>query len=316
MGNKKLNKSIAGKGIEENINIEHISGRVILGVDALNLIYRETLRGKVTEFSHIIGLFNFCYYMMRDNIELVFVFDGSEPEIKAKKIIERRMIKMKIKELIADETDEERIRQMKKNSYRLTRTKIDQCKQLLTLLGIKYYIAETEADIMLASMFKKRQIGGVYSYDLDIMTFGCGFLFNSYNYRDKTIKMIRKDKILEALDITNNEFVWACVFAGNDYISASVCDFEEICRTIKESDGSDHQYRKVFDILKRHKLIFNEFEKYSEVYDYYTCSEDNIEGEFNIKPRLNITFLRPFLLKLGLDYDKIKTKIVGLRSFH
>ncbi|MDY6769271.1 MAG: flap structure-specific endonuclease, partial [Candidatus Nanohaloarchaea archaeon] len=84
----------------EEITFEEMNDRVI-AVDALNTLYQflsiirqpdgtplKDSEGRVT--SHLSGLFYRTAKLFRKNIDVVYVYDGETPEIKAKESSERR----------------------------------------------------------------------------------------------------------------------------------------------------------------------------------------------------------------------------------
>ena len=110
----------------------------------------------------------------------IYVFDGKPPELKRKQLdqrLERREEADKGLEAAKEAGDQEAIERYSKRTIKVTRAHNDECKRLLTLMGVPVIDAPTEAEAQCAVMAKAGLVYGVATEDMDCLTFGaprCG----------------------------------------------------------------------------------------------------------------------------------------------
>lgn len=165
------------RAVKEHNDMENLTGRKV-AIDASMALYQflvavrtqgqaggaaamqlTNAQGEVT--SHIQGMFNRTIKMMTSGIKPLYVFDGKPPQMKgdelAKRIAKRAKAEKDLKAATeAGETDE-----MDKYSRRLvkvTRQHNEDCKQLLTLMGVPYVDAPCEAEAQCAELAKKNKV--------------------------------------------------------------------------------------------------------------------------------------------------------------
>jgi len=171
---------------KHDIQLKDLTGKK-LAVDANNFIYqflsvirtRETSPltgpdGTVT--SHLAGLlYRITHLISKYNMTLIFVFDGKPPELKQPEIEKRRQLREKaIKEWKEALEIEDYTKAFSKAvmSSRLTIPMIQDAKKLLTLLGIPYVQAPSEAEAQAAYMAMKGDVWASSSKDYDSLLFG------------------------------------------------------------------------------------------------------------------------------------------------
>ena len=172
--------------VKQILTLNDLNGKS-LAVDANNYLYQflslirtrdgtplKDSKGNIT--SHLAGLMFRSTRLIHDfNIDLVFVFDGKPPALKGKEIRKRR------------EQREKALREwqqaLKAGDYakafskavmtsRLTRSMIEDAKKLLTLLGIPYVQAPSEAEAQTAYMAMRGDVWAASSKDYDTTLFG------------------------------------------------------------------------------------------------------------------------------------------------
>ena len=159
-----------------------------------------------------------------------------------------------------------------KNVVSISPNNIINCKNLFNLLGIKYIVADTEADILCCELLQNNIVDCCMSEDMDFLTHGCSKLLRNYNYRDNTVKVYILPIILKELDLSYDKFVDICILCGCDYtnkingigpISALkyIKKYDSIENIIQElinknsrlSIESEFNYQKARDIFKTKK---------------------------------------------------------------
>src|SRR5262245_12540621 len=115
----------------ETIAIDDLAGKT-LAVDGYNILYQflTTIRGpdgapltdshgNVT--SHLLGLFSRTTSLLAKGVKLVFVFDGTPPELKRKELERRRALKEEAAVYYESAKAEEDVAGMKKFAGRTSR---------------------------------------------------------------------------------------------------------------------------------------------------------------------------------------------------
>jgi flap endonuclease-1 len=109
------------------------------------------------------------------------------------------------------------LKKKQKSYINITINDINNCKKLFNILGIKYIVSNSEADILCCELLKSKVVDYCMSEDMDFLTHGCNKLLKNYDYKTNTIQIYQLDKILEELNITFENFVDVCILCGCDY---------------------------------------------------------------------------------------------------
>ncbi len=172
--------------IKQILTLNDLRGKS-LAVDANNYLYQflslirtrdgtplKDSHGNVT--SHLAGLMFRSTRLIHDfNVDLVFVFDGQPPQLKENEIKKRREQREKAfrewQEAL-EAKDYAKAFSKAVMTSRLTQNMIDDAKKLLTLLGIPYVQAPSEAEAQTAYMAMKGDVWAASSKDYDGLLFG------------------------------------------------------------------------------------------------------------------------------------------------
>jgi 5'-3' exonuclease len=117
-----------------------------------------------------------------------------------------------------------------KKSFNISTSEIDECKNLLTLMGIPYITSFEEADKESADLYNKYKdfIDGIMTEDSDIMLFGGGCVYKDIDFNHGTAYEINIDEVLSYLQekallinpditFTLNNLIEFSIILGNDY---------------------------------------------------------------------------------------------------
>lgn len=219
-----------------------LRGRVV-AIDAYNALYQFLTairqpdgtplldsQGRIT--SHLSGLFYRTINLVEDGIKPVYVFDGKPPELKAKEIERRRVVKeeaVKKYEEAVRTGDLEAGRRYAAIASKLTDSMVEDSKRLLDAMGIPWVQAPAEGEAQAAYMAR---IGDAYasaSQDYDSLLFGSPRLIRNLTISGKR-KLPRKeeyieifpeiielDKLLVKLGLTRESLVDLGILIGTDY---------------------------------------------------------------------------------------------------
>jgi flap endonuclease-1 len=187
--------------LSREIKIEELSNKKF-AVDSFNMLYQflTTIRqqdgalltdskGRVT--SHLSGLFFRVTHLMRNNIKLAFVFDGTPPELKKEERERRAEIKHESQRKYEEAVTSGDLELMKKYAGRtvsLTKEMIEESKELISLLGMPVLQAPSEGEAQAAHMVKKGEFFALLSQDTDGLLFGASKLIKNLSVSRKRKK--------------------------------------------------------------------------------------------------------------------------------
>jgi flap endonuclease-1 len=227
MGVKKLLTFLNNyKNLITEKNLSDYKGYTI-AIDISLLIYKlvigfrntgtDIINAKGERITHIIGLFNKIILLLTNDIVPVFVFDGKPSELKYKTINDRKQIKLFYNEkLKVANNEEDKIKYFKKTTT-VTKKELDECKELIELMGIPYIIAPEEADSQCAYLAKVGLVNAVYTDDMDVLTFGSPVIIkNLISIKNKPIE-INLNNILNEIKLNYDQFIDFCILLGCDY---------------------------------------------------------------------------------------------------
>lgn len=319
MGIKNLLKFLSNyEGIIKEINDDDFKKQKV-AIDISIILYKVIIairntgadltnkKGEVV--SHILGLFNKTIYLLKKNIIPIYVFDGKAPDLKSKVIQERKDIKKKAWEKLETITNEKDKIKYFKRTVSISWKQLEECKELLSLMGIPYIEAPEEADSQCAWLVKNGFASGVLTEDMDILTFGSKKIYrNLGSYKKQTLE-INLDDILDKIDLDYNQFIELCILFGCDY-----CDrVKDITPSELYKVYFEHKdINKTLDFLKKGKYNVPEIDNIDVIKEYFKnppVSKDIKSIELH---KADITNLEN---KLVNDYGLIKSKIITKINF-
>jgi flap endonuclease-1 len=172
-------------------------------------------KGEIT--SHILGLFNKSLSFLEKGIIPIYVFDGKPPQLKHKILDARKQVRKKALEKLSDaQTPADKIKYLKR-SVLISRDQMNQCRELLNLMGIPYVDAPEEADSELSYLCKNSMVYAVLTEDMDILTFGSPRIIRNLTSSKKVPFEIELNEVLTKLDLSYEHFIELCILFGCDY---------------------------------------------------------------------------------------------------
>ncbi|XP_041375881.1 flap endonuclease 1-like [Gigantopelta aegis] len=195
--------------------------------------------------SHLMGMFYRTIRMVENGIKPVYVFDGKPPDMKSGELAkrtERREEAQKELEKAEEAGDTENVDKFNRRLVKVTRQHNDDCKKLLGLMGIPYVEAPCEAEAQCAALAKAGKVFAAGTEDMDALTFGSSVLLRHLTFseaRKMPIKEIHLNKVLEELELSQEEFIDLCILLGCDY-----------CDSIRGIGP-----KRAIELIKQHKTI-------------------------------------------------------------
>lgn len=252
-GLAKLIADAAPGAIREN-DIKSYFGRKV-AIDASMSIYQfliavrqgadmlQNEEGETT--SHLMGMFYRTIRMVENGIKPVYVFDGKPPQLKSGELAkrtERRAEAEKQLEEAKEAGEDENVEKFSKRLVKVTKQHTDECKKLLTLMGIPYVEAPGEAEASCAALVKANKVFAAATEDMDCLTFGSPVLMRHLTASEAKklpIQEYHLDRILQDMGLTQQEFVDLCILLGCDY-----------CESIRGIGP-----KRAVELIKQHKSI-------------------------------------------------------------
>jgi flap endonuclease-1 len=302
----------------ENNNFNH----KMIAIDISILLYQVIIairnsgadminnQGDIT--SHILGLFNKTIYLLKINIIPIYVFDGKPPEFKTKVINNRKEIKKKAYDKLNEKlSDEEKIKYFKR-TVNISKKQIDDCIELLDLMGIPYIIAPEEADSQCAELVKSGIADGVLTEDMDIMTFGANKIYRNLTSYNKDNIMILMDEVLDTLKLNYEQFVELCILFGCDY-----CDrlYDVKPEIIYKYFSKIKNIPDTLKLMKKDNIRVPDFSDYNIYKEYFINPPVIKSTNINIQKCDIIKLEKLLVSKYGLVKMKIEHKLTFLDNY-
>uniref|UniRef100_G3SG26 Flap endonuclease 1 n=1 Tax=Gorilla gorilla gorilla TaxID=9595 RepID=G3SG26_GORGO len=175
-GLAKLIADVAPSATREN-DIKSYFGRNV-AIDASMSIYQfliavrqggdvlQNEEGETT--SHLIGMFYRTIRVMENSIKPMYVFEGKPPQLKSGELAKCKKELQQAQAAGAEQV----VEKFTKWLVKVTKQHNDECKHLLSLMGIPYLDALSEAEASCAALVKAGKVYPVATEDMDCFTFG------------------------------------------------------------------------------------------------------------------------------------------------
>ncbi|GFZ49214.1 Flap endonuclease 1 [Saitozyma sp. JCM 24511] len=178
--------------------------------------------GDVT--SHLMGFFYRTIRMVDHGIKPCYIFDGKPPELKGGVLAKRFALRQEAKEG-EDEAKEtgtaEDIDKLARRQVRVTKEHNEECKKLLSLMGIPVVTAPGEAEAQCAELARAGKVYAAGSEDMDTLTFASPILLRHLTFSEAKkmpISEIHLKTALEELNMSMDQFIELCILLGCDYL--------------------------------------------------------------------------------------------------
>ena len=283
---------------KEETSFKKLKGK-ILAVDAYNMLFQflttirqydgTPLKDKGGTTSHLSGILYRLSKLIKNDIKLIFVYDGKSPEFKQGEKDRRKEKKMKAMEKYKVAKKENNIKEMKKYSKRTTKLTseiIEESKEALDAFGIPYIDAPSEGEAQASYLVKNGDAYACLTQDFDALMFGANRVIRNLSitgrrkignrYVDIKPEIINLKSNLNRLEITQEELIIIGMLKGTDYNHKGIPRIgpKRGLKLVKEHDNPEDIFKEVewdkhFDI------------SWKEILDFF--KNPPIKKEFNYK---------------------------------
>eukprot|EP00890_Picochlorum_soloecismus_P000794 jgi/Picsp_1/1715/NSC_05189-R1_rad2 family len=208
-----------GRKIAVDASMHIYSFLVVVGRMGDQLLTTET--GEIT--SHLVGMFFRTTRMLEAGIKPIFVFEGKPPTMKQDELMKRSARREGASselEAAKEAGDQAGIEKFSKRTIRVTKEHNDDCKKLLTLMGIPVIEAPSEAEAQCAQLCKDGEVYAISTEDMDSLTFGTPLLLRHLMApaaQKVAVTEFDHTKVLQELELTEDQFIDLCILCGCDY---------------------------------------------------------------------------------------------------
>ena len=198
----------------------------VIAIDAMFIIHKY-LHSNNEEV--LFSVLNQILKFLTSGITPIYILDGKS-SIHKKAILTKRKNKRKkylkklneLKLLLMQDPENKdliiKIKQIKKLCKKLSNKLIENFKNLLDILNIKYIIAKGEADFTCCKLCEMNMVDACLSEDMDFLTLGCKNLFYFRKSQTKNnICQIEISHLLDKINLTKKQFQLFCIILGNDF---------------------------------------------------------------------------------------------------
>ncbi|KAK7158956.1 hypothetical protein R3I94_005330 [Phoxinus phoxinus] len=185
-----------------NKEIGDYSGKIVALDTSIVVNQFRTALPSHLKLSPLTGLFYRTLTFLEHDIKPVFVLDG-RPPCQKRAVLEKRAKIIGYNSLQSPNTG---------SNFK------QDCQRLLNLIGVPCIQAPGEAEALCAHLVKSGTVNAVASEDMDTLAFGGTVLLRQLNAKkDSEVTEYSLPKLLEALQLTYEQFVDLCILLGCDY---------------------------------------------------------------------------------------------------
>lgn len=224
------------------VELRSLKGKWI-AIDAYNTIYQflssirtpdgqplKDSRGRPT--SHLKGLLTRVANYLREDVRLIFVFDGQPHQLKQSTLQARAERKREAEQEwleALERGDLETARVKAQQTSRITEEIARDSKRLLELMGVPYVQAPQEGEAQAAYMAGKGDVFAAASQDYDALLFGAPRLLRNLAlsgkrklpgrniYVEVHPELILLENVLRELEITREQLIDVAILVGTDF---------------------------------------------------------------------------------------------------
>jgi flap endonuclease-1 len=316
---------------KKEIQFSELKNKTI-AVDAFNAIYQflttirqpdgtplKDSRGNIT--SHLSGLFYRNTNLILEGIKLIYVFDGTPPELKEKTRVNRREAREEAREKYEQAKAREDIDGMGKYAKSLVyldEQKIKESKELLDAMGIAVLQAPAEGEAQASYLAEQGIVYAAASQDYDCLMFKSPKLIQNLSlarkrktvsgYREVFPQIIELKNVLKELEINQEQLICLGILCGTDYNPGGVKGLgpKKSLKFVKENKTKE----KIFEAVEKSDKYYPDF-NWKEIYEEIENPKVDKKIKINF-PRINKEKIKKILMNYEFSEERIDNQLIKL----
>ncbi len=244
------------------------------------------------------NMYLLCILFAQNDITPIFIFDGEKPVEKRAELDRRRENRKKAwekydnlvnnldKNEINNKDIKKELSKLKRQCVKIKQHHIEDVKKLIICCGLKYIVAQGEADKLCAELVIHKKAYACMSDDMDLFMYGCPIVLRLFNLQKKTTIVYKLADVLECLNINLNNFQIMCILSGTDY-------------------NIEYNKNNIFNIYKKYITFIRRFNDPPTFLDWMVKQNSNYDSKQIIKT------LELFYISRNItDYKIIESQFV------
>lgn len=214
--------------VKEQPDLQSLCGQVI-AMDASMCIYQALISTYLknvpsdTDSRHLKATFYLNIRLLRSGLRPLYVFGGTPPEQKMRKLRSRAQKKEKAQNLMKQAHSVRDFKKAAKHRWQTLKIEnhhVEATKDLLKVMGIPYLQAPGETDAQCAELVRTGKAYASASESFSSLTYGSSLHLRHLITRKKPAEEFHLDKILTGVGVDSKEFIDLSILLGCDYCSA------------------------------------------------------------------------------------------------
>lgn len=322
MGIKNLNrylKKYCKCGIK-NIQIGDMKNKTIV-IDTSIYLYKYLEKRTLLE-----SFFVMITQFISNKMTPLFIFDGKPDESKMELLLKRIKKKQdalkQLKELKIqynnnpdiEESEKETIMQKmeecRKRATRVKETDIVALKKLFDAMGVYYYDAPMEADVVCAYFVKSGLAWACMSDDMDMFVYGCKRVLREWRIDKKCGVLYDTNKIIVEMNIDPNYFSPLLMLLGTDYhqelckdeqirVNTAFQWYDEFIQSNPDPNTNNHMVCFYSWLCSTNKITHDNMQKVFTISSMYDVSDNMDVPAIGTKKMMHWNILRQMMAPYG-----------------
>ena len=163
------------------------------------------------------GFIKLCEIFLKYNIIPLFIFDGKptkeklcELKKRKKEREESKKIYIKNEKILTKKNKKELMRKIVK----VTKNETDTVKSILKYYNMKFIDSPNESDELCCKLVEVRKSYGCLSNDMDMLVYGCNYVFRNLDLYKESVDVYNLNKILNILHMSLDSFKYLCLYSN------------------------------------------------------------------------------------------------------
>ena len=268
MGVKLLNTFLKKINLKRKWSVRCLNGKKIV-IDTNNYIY------EFLSYDNLVnGFIDMCELFLKYNIIVLFIFDGKPTNEKSEELKKRKIDREKSKKIYnknMKNLSKQKKKELMRKIVRVTKKETDIVKSILKYYNMKWLDSPNESDELCCKLVETKKMFGCLSNDMDMLVYGCKYVFRNLDIYNETVKVYNIDEILYELKMNLDSFKYMCLFSNKKENIFKTCKYYKKYINSNETNDTFLEY-----LLCKKSISKDEFISIKNSYKYYNLNTSTI----------------------------------------